>query len=360
MSRLIALLPGDGIGPEVTAAAEEVLHAASDVFSLGLRFEHGAIGGAGIDQHAEPLPDATAELCSKACAVLLGAVGGPKWDGPKRPEQGLLDLRKRMGVFANIRPILTFEPLLKHGPIRADLARGVDMVIVRELTGGLYFGERTRSETDATDVCRYTVAEIERVARVAFATARARLGRVASIDKANVLETSRLWRETVQALHEREFRDVSLEHHLIDSAAMRVISEPRRFDVILTSNMFGDILSDEASVLAGSLGLLGSASVGDGMSRPGAGLGGLYEPIHGSAPELAGSGQANPMGAIMSASMLLDQGLGEPYAARAVEMAARAVLDSGVGTPDIGGGATTKEVAHRIAERLNRYAAMRI
>ena len=331
MTRRIVLLPGDGVGPEVTAAARAVLEAADARFDLGLTFEEHPIGGAAIDASGEPLPAATLAACRSASAVFLGAVGGPKWDGGgPRPEAGLLQLRHALGLYANLRPVALDEALIDRSPLKPDAVRGLDLLIVRELTGGLYFGERTRTRTSASDLCAYTVPEIERVARVAFHAARPRGGRVTSIDKANVLETSRLWREVVTRLHADEFDDVALDHGLVDSAAMQLVLDPRVYDVILTENLFGDILSDQTAGLVGSIGLLGSASLG--ASRLG-----LFEPVHGSAPTLAGLGTVNPVGAICSAALLLRHGLMRADAADAVQAAVRAAQIAGVGTADVGG-----------------------
>ena len=341
----IVLLPGDGVGPEVTRAARLVLEAVARRFGHDFAFAEHPIGGAAIDASGEPLPDATLKACLAADAVFLGAVGGPKWDGGlKRPEQGLLAIRKSMGLFANLRPAKIDEPLIDRSPLKADAVRGVDILIVRELTGGVYFGERTRTDTTASDLCTYSVEEIERVARIAFEAARGRRGKLTSVDKANVLETSRLWRETVVRLH-GDYPGVTLEHQLVDSMAMKLITSPSSFDVVLTENMFGDILSDEASVLAGSIGLLGSASLG--ASGPG-----LFEPIHGSAPDIAGQDKANPIGAIRSAAMLLRYGLKLEAEAEAVEAAVGAAIAAGELTGDLGGALGTQAMAERIAARL--------
>ncbi len=345
MSRSIVLLPGDGVGPEVTAAARGVLEAVAARFGLDFAFAEHLIGGAAIDATGEPLPEATKAACLAADAVFLGAVGGPKWDlAPKRPEQGLLAIRKAMGLFANLRPAFVDKALAHRSPLKPEAVEGVDILIVRELTGGLYFGERTRTATTATDLCTYSVEEIERVTRVAFEAARKRSGRVTSVDKANVMETSRLWRETVIRLA-KDYPDVALDHALVDSTAMKLITNPKSFDVMLTENMFGDILSDEASVLAGSIGLLGSASMGaDGP--------GLFEPIHGSAPDIAGQDLCNPIGAIRSAAMLLRYGLELGAEADAVEAAITAAIEAGETTADIGGHLGCRATAARIAERI--------
>jgi 3-isopropylmalate dehydrogenase len=331
MDALIVLLPGDGIGPEVTASARAVLEAAAARGGHAVRFEEALIGGAAIDATGRPLPEDTISLCEQADAVFLGAVGGPKWSDPNaevRPEQGLLEIRTRLGLFANLRPVRVFPELAGASPLRADKLDGVDFVVVRELTGGIYFGEKTRDDTSATDVCSYTVTEIERVVRVAGSLARSRNGRLCSVDKANVLETSRLWRATTDRLVAGEYPDLELETLLVDAAAMHLISRPADFDVIVTENMFGDILTDEASMLAGSLGLLPSASLGAGRR-------GLYEPVHGSAPDIAGRGIANPAAAIASAALLLRFSLELPEAADAVDGALARVIGDGARTADV-------------------------
>jgi 3-isopropylmalate dehydrogenase len=325
----IVVLPGDGIGPEVTAAAVAVLEAAGRRYGHDFRFETRLIGGAAIDAEGTALSDATLDLCRKADAILLGAVGGPKWsDGEIRPEQGLLRLRKELGLYANLRPVKTHPVALTASPIKSHLLTGVDMIVVRELTGGVYFGQRTRTETSATDLCEYSTAEIERVVRRACALAQGRNKYVVSVDKANVLETSRLWRQVATRIAREEFPDVRLEHQLVDSMAMHLIAKPREYDVIVTENMFGDILTDEASMLAGSMGLLPSASLGENRL-------GLYEPIHGSAPDIAGRGVANPCGAILSAAMLLRHSLGLEAEARCVESAVADAIDEGALTADL-------------------------
>ncbi len=346
MTANIVLLPGDGIGPEVTAAAKLVLEAADARFDLGLSFEAHDFGGIAIDRHGDPFPAATRAACESADAILLGAVGGPKWDkGGPRPETGLLALRKALGTFANLRPITLFEGLEHLSPLKPDRAAGIDLLIVRELTGGIYFGKRQEGETHATDECAYSAMEVERVARIAFEAARGRSGRLTSVDKANVLATSRLWRGTVIRLHEAEYSDVTLDHMLVDAMAMKLIEAPAWFDVILTENMFGDILSDEASVLAGSIGLAPSASLGLGPR-------GLYEPIHGSAPDIAGQDKANPIGAIMSAAMLLRHSLEAAGAADAIEAAVRAHLAVGGRTAELGGDMGTVATAEAVAGRV--------
>lgn len=345
----IVVLPGDGIGPEVTAAAVAVLEAAGRRYGHDLRFETRLIGGAAIDAEGTALSDATLDACRKADAILLGAVGGPKWsDGEIRPEQGLLRLRKELGLYANLRPVKTHPVALTASPIKSHLLTGVDMIVVRELTGGVYFGHRTRTETAATDLCEYTVAEVERVVRRACTLAQGRRKYVVSVDKANVLETSRLWRQVATRVAREEFPDVRLEHQLVDSMAMHLISHPREYDVIVTENMFGDILTDEASMLAGSMGLLPSASLGEGR-------GGLYEPIHGSAPDIAGRGIANPCGAILSAAMLLRHSLGLEAEARCIEKAVADAIDHGALTADLAPSGTaigTEGMTRAVVARL--------
>ena len=332
MQALIAVLAGDGIGGEVTAEAVRALERVADRFGHSFRFEQALLGGAAIDATGEALPTATLSLCRRADAVLLGAVGGPQWSDPNakmRPEQGLLQLRKALGLFANLRPVVPHPAVLDASPIKAELLRGVDIMVVRELTGGIYFGDKRRSATEAVDVCRYSAAEIERVVRLAAEMARARRRRRTSVDKANVLETSRLWREVVEHILPTEFSDVSFEHMLVDSAAMHLLKRPRDFDVIVTENMFGDIRTDEASMLAGSMGLLPSASIGA------SGRGGIFEPIHGSAPDIAGRGIANPYAAILSAALLLRYALKLETEARLLEAAVSRAVVSGALPADL-------------------------
>jgi 3-isopropylmalate dehydrogenase len=339
----IVVLPGDGIGPEVTAAAVAVLRAVAARYGHDFDFSEHLIGGAAIDASGSALPDATLAAARSADAILLGAVGGPKWSDPSakvRPEQGLLAIRKALGLYANLRPVKPHAATLGASPIKPHLLQGVDLIVVRELTGGIYFGDKVRSDSDASDLCRYSVAEIERVVRHAARLARARSGRLTSVDKANVLETSRLWREVATRVVREEFPDVQLEHQLVDSMAMHLLARPRSFDVIVTENMFGDILTDEASMLAGSLGLLPSASLGEGSSGPDGSAQpsrqiGLYEPIHGSAPDIAGKGVANPYAAILSAAMLLRHALGLEGEAQCVELAVSRALEAGVFTADL-------------------------
>ena len=352
MKARIAVLGGDGIGPEVTAEAVRVLAAVATRFGHEFEFVSALVGGAAIDASGSPLPPRTIDACRTSAAVLLGAVGGPKWSDPSarvRPEQGLLDLRRTLGLFANLRPVRTIPEMLDASPLKPEVIRGVDIMVVRELTGGIYFGRKSRTAHEAEDVCSYTAAEIERVLRRAFELARGRRGRVTSIDKANVLETSRLWRETAQRVA-NEYPDVQLEHQLVDSMAMLLISRPADYDVLVTENLFGDILTDEAAVLAGSLGLLPSASLGEGKR-------GLYEPIHGSAPDIAGKGFANPIGSILSAALLLHHSLGLETEARAVEAAVALVLDECELTRDLGGAASTGKITEYVMAAL-RYRAV--
>src|SRR5215831_14431974 len=323
----IAVFPGDGIGPEVTAEAVATLEAVAPRNGLSLTFSTGTIGGAAIDASGESLPPAELARARAADAVLLGAVGGPKWDDPKarvRPEQALLGLRKGLGLYANLRPVWTVPELVSASPLRADVLEGVDLVVVRELTGGIYFGrpsERrgTPGAREAVDTCVYTEAEIARLLHAAFALARQRRRKLASVDKANILSTSRLWREVAHEVR-REYPDVAYEDVLVDAMAMHLLRRPRDFDVIATENLFGDILTDEASMLAGSMGMLPSASLA-GAPAPGERCRGLYEPIHGSAPDIAGQDRANPLAAILSAAMLLRHSLAAPAAADAIERA---------------------------------------
>jgi len=334
MQAEIVVLPGDGIGPEVTRAAVRVLRAVGERYGHRFTTHEHLIGGAAIDATGEPLPAATLNACRKADAVLLGAVGGPKWSDPQakvRPEQGLLAIRKALGLYANLRPVKPHPAALGASPIKPHLLNGVDLLVVRELTGGIYFGEKTRSGDTASDLCTYTVSEIERVVRRACELARHRRSHVTSVDKANVLETSRLWRETATRVVRDEFPDITLEHQLVDSMAMHLLAKPREYDVIVTENMFGDILTDEASMLAGSLGLLPSGSLGEGRV-------GIYEPIHGSAPDIAGRGIANPYATILSVAMLLRHSLGLEDEAKCVELAVSRALDDGQFTGDLAGG----------------------
>jgi len=328
----IVVLPGDGIGPEVTDAAVRILHKIAERYQHNFHFSQHAIGGSAIDQHANPLPESTLTACQNANAVLLGAVGGPKWADPNaaiRPEQGLLGLRKALGLFANLRPVRPHPAALHAAPLKPELLKDVDLVVVRELTGGIYFGNKTRDAQSASDLCYYTVTEIERVLRHAFTLATQRRNKLTSVDKANVLETSRLWRDIATRIGREEFPQVSLEHQLVDSMTMHLLARPSDYDVIVTENMFGDILTDEASMLAGSLGLLPSASLGAEGSP------GLYEPIHGSAPDIAGKNSANPYAAILSAALLLRHSLNLENEAQAVEKAVARALDEGFFTADL-------------------------
>src|SRR6201995_935987 len=341
--RRVILLPGDGIGPEITGPAVQVLDA---VAPGAFDYDERIFGGASIDAHGTALTDETLEACEAADAVLLAAVGGPKWDttdpSKPRPEQGLLGLRKGLGLFANLRPVRPLPALYDASPLKLEVIEGTDLLVVRELTGGIYFGEKTRTADSASDACVYTREEIERIARVAFDAARSR---VTSVDKANVLETSRLWREVVREVHTNEFPHIELEHLLVDNAAMRLISAPRHFEVILTENMFGDILSDEAAMLTGSIGMLPSASLGgDGP--------GLFEPVHGSAPDIAGQGIATPLAMFLSAAMMLRHGFSLEGEASAVESAVDRALSDRLRTPDLGGEATTAEATRAVLQHL--------
>ncbi len=330
----ITLLPGDGIGPEVVAAGVAVLARITERFGHSVDFHEALIGGAAIDATGNPLPDATLSACKQADAILLGAVGGPKWSDPNapvRPEQGLLKLRKELGLYANLRPVTVHPDLADLSPVKSDRLKGVDMLVVRELTGGIYFGEKRRDGDTAFDGCSYTVGEVERVVRLAARLAGKRKSRLTQVDKANVLETSRLWRQVTTRVIAEEFRGIELEHQLVDSMAMHLIAKPAAYDVIVTENLFGDILTDEAALLAGSLGLLPSASLGD--RGPG-----VYEPIHGSAPDIAGQDKANPIGTILSVAMLLRWSLKLEGEAAAIEAAVGKVLSAGLRTADIAAG----------------------
>ncbi|HEX3830728.1 MAG TPA: 3-isopropylmalate dehydrogenase [Solirubrobacteraceae bacterium] len=345
MAPRVILLPGDGIGPEIIAPAVEVLHAVGADFE----YEEHVFGGASIDAHGTALTAETLAACRGADAVLLAAVGGPKWDttdpDKPRPEQGLLGLRKGLGLFANLRPVKPLPALYDASPLRREIIEGTDLLVVRELTGGIYFGEKTRTADGASDACVYTRAEIVRIARVAFRAARSH---VTSVDKANVLETSRLWREVVGEVHAAEFAEIELENLLVDNAAMRLVSEPSRFEVIVTENMFGDILSDEAAMLTGSLGMLPSASLGESdPPTPG-----VFEPVHGSAPDIAGRGVANPLAMFLSAALMLRHGFAMESEAAAVESAVDRALADGLRTPDLGGGAGTAQATQAVLEHL--------
>jgi 3-isopropylmalate dehydrogenase len=351
MAHHIVTLPGDGIGPEIMAPALEVLRAVGEhefehEFEFEFEFEEHLFGGASIDAHGTALTDEVLEACRASDGVLLAAVGGPKWDttDPRqpRPEQGLLGLRKGLGLFANLRPVKALPALYDASPLRRERIEGTDLLVVRELTGGIYFGEKTRTADRASDLCEYSVPEIERIARVAFGAAKSR---VSSVDKANVLETSRLWREVVRRVHSEEFPQIELEHVLVDNAAMQLIASPRHFEVIVTENMFGDILSDEAAMITGSIGMLPSASLGSGGP-------GLFEPVHGSAPDIAGQGIANPLAMFLSAAMLLRHGLGLEAPAGALESAVDRALQGGLRTRDLGGEATTAEATRAVLANL--------
>src|SRR5215216_4554493 len=343
----IVVLPGDGIGPEIVSATCRLLKELGE-----FEFVEHPVGGASIDQHGTALTDDVLNACRDSDAVLLGAVGGPKWDTTNpdapRPEQGLLGLRKGLGLYANLRPVRPSPALVDASPLRSDRIAGTDLLVVRELTGGIYFGDSGRDGDRAHGDCEYTVGEIERIARVAFDAARQRGGtdppRVTSVDKANVLETSRLWRETVERIA-GDYSDVELDHMLVDNAAMQLVAHPARFDVTLTENMFGDILSDESAMLTGSLGMLPSASLGaDGP--------GLFEPVHGSAPDIAGTGTANPLATFLSVAMMLRHGLDMDNRAGAIEAAADAALERGFRTPDLTGTATTAEATEAVLKEL--------
>ena len=352
MKAKIAVLPGDGIGPEVIAQGLRCLRAIAHAHGHEFSLTELPFGGAAIDFCGDPLPQSTLKACLGADAVLLGAIGGPKWSAPEakvRPEQGLLGLRKALGAYANLRPVKVHPALLSSSTLKPEILEGVDLVFVRELTGGIYFGEKRRDAGSATDVCTYTVEEVERIVRVAARLARRRRRKLVSIDKSNVLETSRLWREVTTRVMRAEFPDVSLEHMLVDSAAMHLIRRPRDFDVLVTENMFGDILTDEASMLAGSLGLLPSASLGEGTR-------GLYEPIHGSAPDIAGQGIANPCGTILSVALLLRHSLGLETEAEALERAVSEAIEQGARSADVAvspdRARSTAQVGDAVLERI--------
>lgn len=348
MKLRIALLPGDGIGPEVTAQAAAVLEAVCQKYSHELELNSGLIGATAIRTTGDPLPADTLTLAKSAGAVLMGAVGHPEFDSlppEKRPEKGLLRLRKELHVYANLRPAVCFPALENLSPLRPEVVHGTDLIIVRELTGGIYYGtprgiQRWDGEATAINTMAYTRAEIERLARVGFKLARGRRKQVTSVDKANVLENSQLWREIVSELQKKEFPDVQLEHMLVDSCAMQIVQNPRRFDVVVTENLFGDILSDEAAVLTGSIGMLPSASLGEHT--------GLYEPVHGSAPDIAGQGIANPFGAILSVAMMLQHSFGLEKEARAVEAAVSKTVEAGVLSRDLKGTASTEEIGNAV------------
>ena len=360
MKLRITVLPGDGIGPEVTAEAVRVLQTVAAIHGHRFEFDSHAIGGAAIREFGSPLPTNTLDACLASDAVLLGAVGAPEYDRTppnQRPEAGLLLLRRALGGYANLRPAICYPAIVGCSPLREDVCAGADILIVRELLGGLYFGEPRgfTGSTVASNTMTYSIDEIERVARVAFAAARGRRGKVTSVDKANVLETSQLWRQTVTRVS-RDYPDVTLDHLYVDACAMHLMVNPRRFDVVLTENLFGDILSDEAAVISGSLGMLASASIGGDV--------GLYEPVHGSAPDIAGKGIANPCGAIASAAMMLRHSAGLDQEATDIENAIQAVLEAGYRTPDIASGtggylARTSEIGELVCESVTEIADMR-
>lgn len=358
MKANLVLLPGDGIGPEIVSATAEVLQTLAALYDLDFDAKEYAIGGIALDKFGVPLPDETLQACQKADAILLGAVGGPKWDDPDaklRPEQGLLTLRKALDLFGNLRPVKVNSNLIDASPLKPERLVGVDLLVVRELTGGLYFGQPKKryienDEEKAVDSMTYSAGEIERVARLAFDLAGKRRRKVTSVDKANVLECSRLWRQTVNRVV-KDYPEITLEHILVDAAAMYLVTRPELFDVILTENMFGDILTDESSILAGSMGILPSASLGNHSNSFGKPLG-LYEPIHGSAPNIAGKGIANPTGTILSAALLLRYSLGLDAEAAALEKAVEQTIASGIRTPDLGGQYNTREFTVEVINNL--------
>ena len=340
----VLLLPGDGIGPEVVGAARQVVDAAAEHFGIEVRYEERRIGGTAIREEGEPVSTETLKAASASDSVLLGAVGHPDYDdAPLRPEAGLLKLRKSLGAFANLRPVAAIPALIGSSPLKREVVDGVDVLIVRELTGGAYFGEKEEGEERASDLSVYTREEIERVARVAFDAAKRRKRRVTSVDKANVMATSRLWRRVVTEVAE-DYPDVELDHVLVDAAAMFLVQAPKRFDVVLTENLFGDILSDEAAMLPGSMGMLPSASLG----KPGSP--GIFEPVHGSAPDIAGEGKANPYATILSAAMMFRHTLGRPDVAEAIEQGVSVALEAHFSTPDLGGNKTTEEVTKAVSK----------
>ncbi len=356
MTYKIAVLPGDFIGPEVVDATIQLLDAVTPHYGVSLKYTRLPFGGGALDEFGTPLPDETKRVCAESDAVLMGSAGGPVGDHPwnrvpreQRVESGILGIRKHLGLYSNLRPVRVFEGLEGLSPLRSEVAAGTDMLIVRELTGGIYFGKPSHNTPDegvSTDV--YTRPEVERIARVAFGAARLRGGRVTSVDKANVLDVSQFWRDVVVSVHETEYSDVALEHLYVDNAAMQIASNPRQFDVLVTSNLFGDILSDLAAVIPGSLGVLPSASLGDGP--------GLFEPVHGSAPDIAGKGLANPVGTMLSAAMMLKYGLNQPEAAEAIEGAVQRALAEEP-TKDLGGSRGTKEFTEAVIKTLNEATA---
>ncbi|MDE0028411.1 MAG: 3-isopropylmalate dehydrogenase [Deltaproteobacteria bacterium] len=356
MSHKVAVLPGDGIGPEVVAEAMTVLRQAGDIFGFTVEVEEGLVGGASIDAHGKPLTDEVLALAKSADAVVLGAMGGPKWDGLDysiRPERALLALRQELGLFANLRPVKLFAPLARASTLKPEVVEGTDLVVVRELTGGIYFGQPkgVTKEPDGSErgvnTLVYTTPEIERIARVAFDAARRRRGRVTSVDKANVLESTELWRKVVTRVRDEEgYGDVELEHVLVDNCAMQLIRDPRQFDVIVTTNMFGDILSDEAAMLTGSIGMLPSASLGGKV--------GMYEPVHGSAPDIAGQDKANPLATILTVALMLRHSFDQGAAADCIEQAVERVLETGCRTLDIAEGEAAVVGCKEMGERVRR------
>ena len=346
MEALITLLPGDGIGPEVTSSGKKILSTIEEIYEHKFSYEEKLIGGSAIDAGHLPLPEETIASCRESNAIILGAVGGPKWSDPNakvRPEQGLLGLRETLKVFANIRPVKVMPELISASPLKEELLENVDLVVIRELTGGIYFGEKYKDDNHASDLCIYHDYEVDRIVRLASNIAMTRRKKLASIDKANVLETSRFWRNRTNNIVTTEFPDIDLEHILVDAAAMYLISKPSEFDVIVTENMFGDILTDEASMLAGSMGMLPSASIGEGVK-------GLYEPIHGSAPDIAGQGVANPCGMILSIALLLRYSLKLEDEASFLEKSIENVISAGARTKDI---ATAGQVILNTEEMTN-------
>ncbi len=356
MSHKVTVLPGDGIGPEVVAEAMAVLSQAGDIFGFAVDVEEGLVGGASIDAHGKPLTDEVLAMAKSSDAVVLGAMGGPKWDGLDysiRPERALLALRQELGLFANLRPVKLFAPLARASTLKPEVVEGTDLVVVRELTGGIYFGQPKGVTTEADGTERgvntlvYTTPEIERIARVAFDAARRRRGRVTSVDKANVLESTELWRKVVTRVRDEEgYGDVELEHVLVDNCAMQLIRDPRQFDVIVTTNMFGDILSDEAAMLTGSIGMLPSASLGGKV--------GMYEPVHGSAPDIAGQDKANPLATILTVALMLRHSFDQGGAADCIEQAVERVLETGCRTLDIAEGEAAVVGCKEMGERVRR------
>ncbi len=351
MSKKILMLPGDGIGPEVCAEAEALLREISQQHSLDISIDHAMIGGVAMDTTGVPLPDETLAACKESDAVLLGAVGGPKWSDPSatiRPEQGLLKLREELGLFSNLRPVRVHPSLASISPLKPELIENVDIIVVRELTGGIYFGEKQEGDEYATDLCAYSRDEIERVVIQAAELARQRCGGLTLVDKANVLATSRLWRKVTTEIMADRYADVPFETMLVDAAAMHIVANPGRFNVIVTENLFGDILTDEASMLVGSMGMLPSASLGKGRT-------GLYEPIHGSAPDIAGKGIANPFGIMASVGMMFRYTLGDHEISSRIERAIWSAVEHGECTPDIGGKLSTSEAGEAMRNHLGEY-----